>query len=488
MFLCLFIDNFRLQAVSRRQALPPALPTALTNSSGNICELNHAAYTHHIRVGMSMPKAMSRCAQLKIVNPCLQAEKATQRLVWSNVWQISPKIELTRIGLVTVQLYRMDFETLCRQVEHCLGQLRRQDIFARAGAAPTPDWAELAAITAEAHSFKLKPDKQQMQTLLDHTALNMLPAMNDRTISLLDNWGIRSLGALARLPRNELGERLGTSILSIWDLLHGKTKRLLRFTELEPEFNETFPLETPIENLDAVCFLIRRAADALEQQLIQAGKVARAIEITLNIERRSPYRKRIQLPETTQQADLMERLLRNHLEQIQLRGAICEVTLSLDAVPPLGKQAGLFQHSVRNPWRLAETLDQLAGLVGEERMGSPRPINTHRPDSFTLSSLPTEFSEVDEATFVLPRIGPNLRRCRPAPKAQVQLHARGPAAIRSSIVTGEIQARKGPFCINGDWWTAMPWQLEEWDVEVADKGLFRIARKGRAWLVIGAYD
>jgi len=498
MFLVVLIENFRLFAALRLRSTPCAAPAALADEGGAIAEVNQAAAAHGVQPGMTMPKALARCGALEVLNLDPPAERAAERVLWNCVWQISPKIELTRPGLATLQLYRMTPEQLTGAAERCLQSLRRHGLYARAGAAPTPEWAELAALAAETHALKFKPDARRMQGLLDHLPLRLLPALTRVQLEVLESWGVDSLGKLARLPRQGLGERLGEGSLLVWDQLNGRARRLLRFTELEPEFREGYALETPIEQVEAVCFLIRRAAEALAQQLAQAGKVARALRLKLAMERRPAYRKRIGLPETTASADLMDRLLRNHLEQVQLEAPVTSVALSVEPVAPVGKQAGLFQHSVRNPWRLAETLDQLAGLVGEENLGSPRRVETHRPGQWTLAPLPDELDgraaalgtgrADSEEGFAHPPLAPNLRRYRPEAPAAVKASRGVPAAVQSDRVSGEIASTRGPFRLSGDWWQATRWAQEEWDVAVAGEGCFRLARRGPRWFVAGAYD
>jgi len=507
MYLVIFIENFRLFAALRLRSSSRG-PVALADGQGIIAEVNNAAAVHGVEPGMGMPRALSRCAALEILHPEAPAERAAERLLWNCVWPISPQIELTRPGLATLQLYRMSHEQLADAVDACLGALRRHALFARAGAAPTPEWAELAALAAEPGTLKLKPDADRMQVLLDHLPLTMLPALTREPIEILASWGINSLGKLARLPRQGLGERLGESGLAVWDLLNGRTKRLLHLTELEPEFREGYALETPITQLEAVCFLIRRAAEALAQQLAQAGQVARAIHLKLTPEGCPPYCKRIGLPETTSSADLMDRLLRNHLEAVQLDAPVTAVTLKVEPVAPTSKQAGLFQHSVRNPWRLAETLDQLAGLVGEENLGSPRRVNSHRPDQWSLAPLPSEFGGRGargggpppppgapprgrggrSEAVAHPPVAPCLRRYRPEVRAAVQLRRGTPFALQSERVSGEVDAVQGPFRLSGDWWQTTRWAQEEWDVCIAGQGCFRLVRRARHWFLAGAYD
>lgn len=49
-------------------------------------------------------------------------------------------------------------------------------------------------------------------------------------------------------------------------------------------------------------------------------------------------------------------------------------------------------------------------------------------------------------------------------------------------------ASAGPWRASGEWWTASPWDREEWDVELSDGGLYRVFRTSREWFLEGVYD
>ena len=68
-----------------------------------------------------------------------------------------------------------------------------------------------------------------------------------------------------------------------------------------------------------------------------------------------------------------------------------------------------------------------------------------------------------------------LRIFRPPRAARVTLDG-GPAPLRR----GRRHPRQascelaGPWRTSGDWWTADPWQRDEWDIALSDGALYRI--------------
>jgi len=495
MYLFIEIENFRLFAALRASRRKLRGPVVLVDAEGRVAELNSAAQGKQILPGMTMARALSRCGGVEVVHANPRAESAAVRILWNAAWQITPQIELGSggsLGSATLELVRPDFERLSGQAALLIRRLRRCGLPARAGAASTPDWALLAATAAERFQFKLVPSGARMRELLAYLPLQTLHGLSASACRILEGWGIRSLAAMAELPRQSLGERLGPAGLEAWDLLNGRRHRVLRFEELKPDFRESFDPEEPLQGLEALGFLIHRAAEALQLQLEQAGKVASSVHLDLWIERGEPYHKSIRLPEATNQAALLERLLRNHLEQVRLTGAVSKFQLAVDPVNPLSRQAGLFERSVRNPWRLQETLDQLAGLVGTECFGSPRVLQTHRPDAHELEPLSAELESTGLSQSVElggpPRMGPPLRRFRPPLRARVLLEKKRPAHIECALVSGPVRHFNGPYSLNGDWAEAEAWSLCEWDVEIEGAGVYCLSRDAERWQIVGAYD
>src|SRR6185369_15088764 len=64
--------------------------------------------------------------------------------------------------------------------------------------------------------------------------------------------------------------------------------------------------------------------------------------------------------------------------------AVRKVFLACEPVKPRVLQNGLFVPLAPAPDKLELTLARLAKLVGEENIGSPTLLDTHRPDAFSM--------------------------------------------------------------------------------------------------------
>lgn len=505
MFLRLQIENFRLFAALRNDSRRPAGAVVLVDASGHVAELNQAAQVRELTAGMTMAQLLSRCSGVTVLHADPAAERAAKRLLWNVAWQLTPQIELGEgalEGCATLELIRPDLAKLATRVPSLLKRLRSSGLPARAGLAATPDWADFAAATAERFGLKILPTRQRVQELLSHLPLAALDALSPDACRILAGWGIRSLAGLAALPRQDLGERLGPDGVRAWDILNGTTQNVLQFRELEPDYHTSFDLEEPVQDLPSLRFLMQRASEALERQLEQTGKMAGALCIDLWMENGQTHRKTIRLPEATRRAALMERLIGSYLEQMPPNSPVTKGRVTIDPVDSLSRQAGLFERSVRNPWRLQETLDQLAGILGSESFGTPRLLDTHRPDAYQVTPLPIDpvsdhsnppFDKLEARHYAISpcspcRMGPPLRRFRPPLPAKVWLEHNHPTRLECAIVSGPVRNFHGPYALNGDWAEARPWAQWEWDVEIESAGVFCLRHADKHWHVVGAYD
>jgi protein ImuB len=77
---------------------------------------------------------------------------------------------------------------------------------------------------------------------------------------------------------------------------------------------------------------------------------------------------------------------------------------------------------------------------------------------------------------------------RPPQSAQVTLAAGAPAYLHAGGLAGRIVAGAGPWRVSGEWWTEEAFVQDEWDVELGDGTLCRLARDGRGWRLEAIYD
>ena len=112
--------------------------------------------------------------------------------------------------------------------------------------------------------------------------------------------------------------------------------------------------------------------------------------------------------------------------------------------------------------------------------------NTHRPDAFVLVR-PVETVPAPEEPLCHPARGLVLRRFRPGWAVHVDCLAGQPVSI-SGAVSGAIMNAHGPWRTDGEWWKPSTWAVEIWQVELAEGGVYQLARENGVWYVEGVLD
>jgi len=186
-------------------------------------------------------------------------------------------------------------------------------------------------------------------------------------------------------------------------------------------------LEHPIALLEPLLFLFSAALTELCALLRSQSRAARLLEVNLDLEAKPPYRAVLEFPVPVTDHRTMLKLLQLHLERHSPEAQITAFHLRIEPVAPRRVQSGLFLPATPLPDKLQITLARIAGMVGEENVGSPRRLNTHRPDAFRLASLNLQQSDalIDfPPRFRSPR---TPRRTRPQrrvrPRRQRHRHA-----------------------------------------------------------------
>ncbi|WP_414660113.1 DNA polymerase Y family protein [Horticoccus sp. 23ND18S-11] len=544
MFAVLYIADFALHAVLRTEPGSAAQAAALFAQSRQksiVLEANAAARRAGIEPGMTAPQAVARCPTLLIrtPQPAVQAEARAALLAVG--FTLSPAIEDTAPGVCTADLKggSTSPETLAAAA---LARLDHLGLPATAGIARTPLLALYAAkvgsgvppepptatddvsrwtkpsLPAADDFFQLvaehppeasahRPDRLaeapapyhahhgRVRTVIDEKSfLAPLPLASaeppPELAPVFFAWGVHTLGELTALPRDDIVRRFGAAGLALWQRATGGGTRPLHLVVPATGFSVALELESAVETLEPLLFLIRRLLDRLTLELRAGQHVAAAIDFTIRLESDARHTRNFRLPEPTADAEILFRTLHTHLESLRTDAAIVALELNLVPTRPLVRQHGIFDTGLRDPHGFAETLARVAALVHAERVGTPQREDTHRPDAVKLVTPAPVVPPPAEAPVHAPH-GLPLRRFRPPLPATLEFAApaRQPVYVHTDRFHGAITDLRGPWRSSGDWWQGdRAWQRIEYDIAIAGGGLYRLLRVDEAWFIEGEYD
>jgi protein ImuB len=482
-YAVLFAPEFHLQAALRHRTELADQPVALLESDGTkprLGQLNLQARKFQLLQGMTLTQAMARCPHLRLLSPDPGQESSAQDTLLQRAETLSPFLEATAPGVITIELPAERLFTKVELVRKCIQPLASVGLEMRLGLAATPDLALLAARFAQ--PVCLVENSTAFLAPLPLETLEPSPEM----AALLASWGIRTIGQLVALPRTQACERLGPETVALWERATGGQARPLKLIKPREFYAEATDLEHPVEMLEPLLFLLRRFLEQITLRLSHAYLVAGKLRLVLRFASGSPYRRTFTIPQPTRDVSLLFRMLHTHLENFTAEFPIVGLELAVQPVRPNAEQFELLQKGMRDPHQFAETLARLQALLGADRVGSAELEPSHHPDAFHLKPYVTESTgklglELERA------IGVPWLRFRPPIQARIILNdLRQPEFIYSSRCTGPINEAQGPWHLEGNWWESRRWFREEWDI-ATDEGLYRLVLAGEGWFLDGIY-
>lgn len=337
---------------------------------------------------------------------------------------------------------------------------------------------------------------------LDPLPVDLLD-LGDAAAQTLTRFGVRRIGQLLALPRRTLSTRLGPEVLRrVQELVgvhHDPPLPILDRTRSE----ESFSCEVPIDNLEALTFVLRAVLSRLLERLALRGLACPALELVLKSPGGDSEVRRLELAGPTADSRVLLRRLRTALESRPPRAPVDALCLATTGCAPRRDQLDLFRAPAPPPAELDALLADLEAQCGPGRIGHPALADDHRPGSFELRPPRLEFAAANRAesaaqgapaerTPVAPRSAAlAVRNLRPALPARVRLRGNQPAWVASPLAQGDVVHCAGPWRTSGGWWSdESRFAFDHFDVAL-DSGLLlrlRYDHCGRRWEIDGIYD
>ena len=322
-------------------------------------------------------------------------------------------------------------------------------------------------------------------------------------ISAVKRWGVKTLGELAALPSADLASRLGRQALVWQAIARGDDIRPLVPTLEGERFESSLELEWPIEGLEPLSFVLTRLLEPLSTRLERRDRGAAVLHVLLRLVNdpstgsgRAEYARRLELPAPMRDVRALRTLALLDLESHPPDAAIDRVTIVIDPTPGRVLQHTLFTRAHPTPEQISTLLARLGALMGQDRIGAPKTVDTYRPGAFGISPFRTShreprerreiffrtksselraqssaeprarISEVSDQSMAGSRSSSKvqsplrlvsaLRRCRQPVPARVAVTDGRPVRVttdRRGFAGGTVVHCAGPWRTSGDWWT-----------------------------------
>lgn len=501
LFLCLDVRDFAAQTLARLRTEFRKRPLAILTGDSpleSVFGLNQQARSLGLELGMGRLQAesfegVSVCPRVK------QSEDSDFHLLMKSAERFSPRIEILASPTesatgATLILDISSSERLFGSPERIASAIRHE--VETTGFEPsiaTSCNAYAAVLVARGmHRTTVIPPKYEAKMLASFPLAVMdLEPEQQETFS---SWGIRTLGELAALPQKALIARIGQSGHRLQALARGEYQHMLVPVETSPyaALSENAELEHPVDLLEPLLFLLSRMLEQIVARAAERALAIASVEIKLILDcaMRREHRRVVRpaLPESNHQTLL--KLVQLDLETHPPEAAVIALYVQAQPARPQTVQQGLFAAQTPEAGRLEVLLARLRKLVGEDRVGAPELLDSHRPDAFRMAPfLPL----ANARASVAPNIpSPALRMLRPPRTLHVEMRDSRLIALFLDGQKLPVQEASGPWKASGAWWTLSEWCREEWDVGLGEQERLccRVAYDpgARSWYLTGIYD
>jgi protein ImuB len=514
-YACLLLREFPLQALLRlRPELRPSPCVVLEGEPPmqQVCSLNTKARALGLQHGMTRVE-VDTFPSIPALPRSLAEEETAKAAVLECAANFSPRIETqTNSNTFLCILDIAGTETLLgppiQLSKNLLLRLKRLGLHASLAVSSNFHTAvSMARGIAPTTHVTVIPNGEEAPALSPLT-LDVLD-LSAAHAEIFSLWGIRTLGALAALPEKALIARLGQEGKRILQLARGERPHLFR--PIEPDFAliERMQLDSPVELLDSLLFVIGMMLDQMILRAIDRIVALSSVTIELTLEGTSletpsseavaSYRRTVKPAQPTNDKQLWIKLLHLDLEAHPPQAPILALSLCAEHGTSSKVQLGLFSPQLPETSRLDVTLARIRAIVGEGHIGYAQLKDIHpKPDTDGFSIEPFSVPAIAPKSSSKPVRTPvqhtSVRQIRPAELVSLTLHNQRPERFCFRDTWYRVQDAYGPWLSSGDWWNPTLWSCQQWDlIARSEQGallccclILDLAQN--AWRIVALYD
>ncbi len=367
-----------------------------------------------------------------------------------------------------------------RIAQKILEELQKQNLSGSIAVAQTVDTAALLA----------RQDKGLNHTVHSPDTFQKLPLQDlqieQDTLNVFSDLGIRKVRDLLEIPRDELVNRYGQDFRNVIDVIEQKGASSLTPNVRENHVSWAYELDFPVEDFERLIFILNHGLDRLFEQVSQCGFSTEQLDLSFKLRNKTEKAYEIKTSFPTLERTFWLKLLNLMISLDPPEAGIVSVNVVSHFTKPRPSQRGLYAVSRPEPESLLLTVNKLKKLVGEDNVGVPIILNRRLTEAFALDAdaMPegNERIEVRQEKSIIA-----FSYFHPPVQAEVLVRDNRLIFIKTQYFEGRVVEYSGVWKANSKWWDKS-WKTQEWDVEIEDRGVYRLCKTGKEWFFAGEYD
>ena len=533
-FLCVHVPEFPAQARLRHRPTLRGKAIAILDGTPpleTVCGTTRMARQSGVHHGTTRAE-LDSFPGVESLRRSHREEGGAAAALLAAVWQVSPRVQVLPVRnaahrvVVDIAGTERIFGQPAQVARDVLQQVRALGLLAHLCVSDNFHTAVCAAPFAGGKPAVIAPGGER--STLAQLPLSALDGVTEAQRDTFALWGLQTLGELAALPETQLVARMGEAGRRLWLQARGEHRHLMQPAEDGFRLEERIEFDAPVDLLDSLLFVLRPMLDQLVLRANQRALALASVTVRLSLTNHAAEDTAV-----AQEATQFERTIKPALPLADSRILLKLLHLDLQAHPPgapivavqlhaepgdqTRAQLGMFSPQLPEPSRLDVTLARIRALVGEGRVGRPKLLDAHAPESFVIDTFAPHLhspnrqemssaiyhpalrsnavtAPAESGSFALQSRSLALRRLRPPVLLKMHAADKEPKLFFWRGARYEVASAYGPWRQSGNWWTTSAWSQEEWDVLAESSGgntlACRIARDilHRHWLLEGLYD
>jgi hypothetical protein len=456
---------------------------------------------------------------MKLYACIISSEAENKALLLSIAQQFSYSIELLEDGILFdvsgLQNLIGDEKKISQKI---LTEMKKNSVSGSIAVADTIDTAELLARGSDDIS---NPKSEIRNPKFEELPLQNL-LIDDDTLNVFSDLGIKSIRDLRQVPTNELITRYGQQFKNVLDVIEQKGSRLLTPNVKENKVSWSYNLDFPVDDFEQLVFILNHGLDKLLTETDRYGFSTEQLDLCFKLQNKTERVYEIKTSFPTLEKTFWLKLINLRISLDPPESEILSINVTSHFIPPRPAQRGLYAVSRPDPERLLLTVNKLKNLVGKDNVGVPVLLDERVEQAFGLDaeavpegkeflsnaergtrnveSLSSEsvFSQTakndseQDSAFRVPRSAFEssiiaFSYFNPPIPADVLIRDKKLIFLRTQYFNGHVTKYSGVWKANSKWWDKS-WKAQEWDVEIEDQGVYRLCKVGKDWFLAGEYD
>lgn len=371
-----------VQVPRRRGVAGSDIPRAAVETLRNrtrVTACNDAAARHGVRPGLPLTAALSLCAELDVRDRDRRAECARLNDIAAAAWQLSATVSLYDTDSVVLEIGGSlklfnGLAGVLQRAREVFGKSGAEFVFAVAGTPRAACWlarhlpGSYALFTAE------------LPGLLRGLPVEVLDA-GEKIAAALRRSGVRTVGALLRLPRAGVARRFGAPVLQVLDQALGHAPEALALYAPPQPFRAAEEFHPATGDWTLLAPLAEKLLQRLEHSLLRRQAATQQVFCFLHHERAPVTVFRLETTRYERRAAVFLPLLRQHFQRAELPAPATGIGIRCERVhviPALTLDLVDGHAEVEQQWH--QLLDQAAARLGPGRLSRPWLHADHRPE------------------------------------------------------------------------------------------------------------